>query len=271
MNSSSAETPGFVIVCVGRTNRSEFSDVLPSLAPWGTVLTAPTPRAARTQLTHESLTPDVIVVAQSYPGEFTDEQIDDLRRDAPLARVVAVLGTWCEGEMRSGTPWSGAVRVYWHQWKPHCHLEMQRLLAGRESLWNLPPTAGDEERCLTIAARTHQRGTGLVDIVTDQYDVFDLLAVACHDRGYEPRWQRTLDEPQADTPAIVLFDAAGDMAGELAKFRRLQVLRDASAIVLADFPRIADCNRFLQAGATAVLSRPFFWDDLFWYFPAGPA
>lgn len=276
MNSSSAETPGLVIVCVGRTNRSEFLDVLPSLNPWGTVLTAPTPQTARTQLTRESLTPDVIVLVQSYPGEFTDRQIDDLRRDSPLARLVAVLGTWCEGEMRSGTPWSGAVRVYWHQWKPHCQLEMQRLLAGRESQWSLPPTAGDEERCLTIAARTHQQGAspcfqqtghGLVNIVTDQYDVFDSLAAACHDRHHEPRWQRTLDEPPADTPAVVLFDAAGDAKVELIRFRRLHFQRDAVVIVLADFPRIADCNRFLQAGATAVLSRPFFWDDLFWYFP----
>lgn len=281
MNSSSAETSGLVIVCVGRTKRSEFLDVLPSLAPWGTVFTAPTPHAAHAQLTRESLAPDVIVLAQSYPGEFTDKQIDDLRRDSPLARLVAVLGTWCEGEMRSGTPWSGAVRVYWHQWKPHCHSEMQRLLAGRESVWSLPPTAGDEERCLTIAARTHERGTsprfqqaaghGLVDIVTDQYDVFDLLAAACRDRDYEPRWLQTLDEPQADAPAVVVFDAAGDANVELIRFRRLRLQKDAVVIVLADFPRIADCNRFLRAGATAVLSRPFFWDDLFWHFPTGPA
>ena len=268
MKPSNSETTGLVILCVGRTSRLEFRDVLPTLAPWGTVISAPDPRAARAKLAHGSLTPDVIIFAQSYPGEFTDEQIDTFRRDAPLARLVALLGTWCEGEMRSGTPWSGAVRVYWHQWKSHCHLEMEHLLAGHESLWSLPPTACDEERCLAIAARPHDQGAGLVDIVTEQYDVFGVLSAACLDRGYEPRWRRAHDEPQEGAP-VVLFDAADEMSVELAKFRRLQVRRDAITVVLADFPRIADCDRFIRAGAEAVLSRPFFWEDLFWYFPAG--
>ncbi len=168
--------------------------------------------------------------------------------------------------MRSGTPWSGAVRVYWHQWAPHCHRELKRLLAGRESLWSLPPTACEEERCQAIAARPEQGGVGLVEVVTEQFDVFDWLSVACLDRGYEPRWRRAYDEPQAHAPGAVLFDAAGEMGVELAKFRHLQFARGTPTIVLADFPRIADCDRFVNAGAWAVLSRPFFWDDLFWYF-----
>lgn len=266
-----AETTEFVVLCVGRMNRSEFHDVLPSFREWGTVLAAPDARAALAKLADASLTPDVIVFAQSYPGEFADEQVDEFRRIAPLARLVAVLGTWCEGEMRSGTPWSGAVRVYWHQWKPHCHLELEHLLAGPESLWSLPSTACEEERCLALSARRHDQGAGMVDIVTEQYDVFALLAAACRDRGYEPHWRRAHDEPQADAPAVVLFDSAGEMGDELTRFRQLRIERNVIVVVLADFPRIADCERFVRAGATAVLSRPFFWDDLFWYFrPSGP-
>ena len=256
----------FVILCVGRTDRSEFRHVLPSLYPWGTVIDAPDVPAALATLVDQSLTPDVFVIAQSYPGEFVDEQIDRLRRVAPLARLVAVLGTWCEGEMRSGTPWCGAVRVYWHQWNPHCHLELERLRSGRESLWSLPSTACEEERCLAVSTRKHDQNAGLVDIVAEQYDVFESLATACLDRGYIPRWRRVHDEVQAGVPAVLLFDAAGETVDELAKFRRLQVDKDTLVIVLTDFPRIADCDRFVRVGARAVLSRPFFWDDLFWYF-----
>lgn len=268
--SSRAEATALAILCVGLADRSEFREVLPSLKAWGTVIEAPNTREAVSQLGQESLTPDVIIIVQSYPGEFTDAQIDELRWVAPLARLVAVLGTWCEGEMRSGTPWSGAVRVYWHQWAPHCQQELKRLVEGRESLWSLPPTACEEERCLAIAARPKPKGGGLVEIVTEQYDIFDWLAAACRDRGYEPRWRRSGDEAQTDAPVVVLFDAAGEMAAELARFRRLQIARDATAIILADFPRIAACDRFVRAGARAVLSRPFFWNDLFWYFPANP-
>jgi hypothetical protein len=220
MTRSSDGSPELAILCVGRTDRSEFRDVLPVLTAWGSVSTAPTARAAQTQLAHESPTPDLIVFAQSYPGEFTDEQIDDLRRQAPLARLVALLGTWCEGEMRSGTPWSGAVRVYWHEWKPHCHLEMERLLTGRESLWSLPPTACEEERCLAIAVRKHGQGAGLVDILTEQYDLYDLLAAACFERGFTPRWRRNDDEPRDDVPDVVLFDASGEMVAEIVRLRR---------------------------------------------------
>ena len=274
------EVPGLVILCVGRVNRLEFREVLPTLEPWGLVIAAPDTRAALSQVSQESSTPDVIVVVQSYPGEFTDRQIDRLRRVAPLARFVAVLGTWCEGEMRSGTPWSGAVRVYWHQWAPQCHRELGRLLAGRESLWSLPPTACEEDRCLAVAARQDRGRTAssphgdprlparrLAEIVSQQHDVFNWLAAGCRDRGFDVRWRRAGDELPADVPAVVLFDAAGEMALELARFRQLQVGRDVPSVVLADFPRIADRDRFVRAGARAVLSRPFFWDDLFWYFP----
>jgi len=270
MTRASLGSPKLVILCVGRTERNEFQHVLPALQAWGNVLTAPTTHAGRDLLDHESLTPDLIVLVQSYPGEFAERQIDDIRRHAPLARLVAVLGTWCEGEMRSGTPWSGAVRIYWHQWTAHCHLEMERLRAGRESLWSLPPTACDEERCLANATRKHKQGNGLVEICTEQVDVFDMLAAACHDRGFQTHWHRSHYEPPQDEPDVLLFDAARSVGFELTRFRRLHVRQDTVAIVLADFPRIADSNRFLHAGATTILSRPFFWDELFWYFPGDP-
>lgn len=269
-----------VILCVGHIDRLEFREVRSTLEPWGTVIAAPDSASALLQLAQESSTPDVVVVAQSYPGELADSQIDTLRRVAPLARFVAVLGSWCEGEMRSGSPWSGAVRVYWHQWAPQCQRELQRLVSGRESLWSLPLTACEEERCLAMAARK-DRGKGvcppgggptapanrLVEIATRQYDLYGCLAAACVGRGWETRWRRDSDDPPNDPPAVVVFDAAGQTARELARFRQLQIGRGVPAVVLADFPRAADRDRFVQAGARAVLSRPFFWDDLFWYFP----
>ncbi|NLS98132.1 MAG: hypothetical protein GXX96_38875 [Planctomycetaceae bacterium] len=259
---------GVVLLCVGSIDRAEFREVLPTLEPQGTVLTAPTIRTAVRRLAQASLTPDVVVVVQSYPGEFADAQVDQLRRVAPLARFVTLLGTWCEGEMRSGAPLSGTIRVYWHQWVPQAYRELNRLIAGGESPWSLPPTACEEERCLAIAARPGHRGGGLVEIVTEQYDVFDWLATACLKREYTPRWRRAQDDSRSDSPVAVLFDAAGEIEKEASKLRRLSVDRRVPVIVLADFPRIADCDRLMSAGANAVLSRPFFWDDLFWYFPA---
>ena len=275
---SDASVP--VILCVGRVKRSEFHEVLPILEPWGRLVTSLDTSEALAVLAREASTPDVIVIVQSYPGEFTNSQIDALRRVAPLARLVAVLGTWCEGEMRTGSPWPGAVRVYWHQWPQQGRRELESLMAGRDSLWNLPPTTSEEERCLAVGIRRDccesarpspefSSVAPLVEIVTEQFDVFDCLAAACRDRGYRFHWRRSRSDPHRDPPAAILFDAAGEADLELARFRQFRAGRSVPAVVLMDFPRIADRNRFLRAGASGVVSRPYFWEDLFCYFPGG--
>lgn len=278
--SSKSDAPAPRILCVGRVNRSEFHEVLPILEPWGALVTSLDIAEAQAALAREASTPDLIVIVQSYPGEFTESQIDALRRVAPLARLVAVLGTWCEGEMRTGSPWPGAVRVYWHQWPQQGRRELEGLMTGRDSLWNLPPTTSEEERCLAVGIRKDRRepagsasdsssAAPLVEIVTEHFDVFDCLAAACHDRGYASHWRRLHSDPHRDPPVAILFDAAGEPDLELARFRRFRAGRSVPAVVLMDFPRVADRNRFLRAGASGVVSRPFFWEDLFCYFPSG--
>src|SRR3990172_3767230 len=59
--------------------------------------------------------PSVIVVAAARSGLFSQRDITALLRRAPLARIVGLMGGWCEGELRTGQPWRGVTRVYWHQ------------------------------------------------------------------------------------------------------------------------------------------------------------
>src|SRR5690606_35676725 len=49
-------------------------------------------------------TPAVILVLQERPGSVADRQIAMLRRKAPLARIGVLLGSWSEGETRTGQP-----------------------------------------------------------------------------------------------------------------------------------------------------------------------
>ena len=62
--------------------------------------------------------PQLILLVQSRRNEISQHQIEQLHRTAPLARLVGLLGSWCEGEVRSGEPWKGVQRIYWHQWTP---------------------------------------------------------------------------------------------------------------------------------------------------------
>src|SRR5690349_7541486 len=59
--------------------------------------------------------PELIVVAQSRPDSITSAQVEPFRRWAPLAGVVTLLGSWCEGETRTGRPLPGVERIYWYQ------------------------------------------------------------------------------------------------------------------------------------------------------------
>jgi hypothetical protein len=219
---------------------------------------------------------DAIVVAQAYPGEFSADALDRLTRLAPLARVVGLLGSWCEGEVRSGRPWPGAVRVYWHQWRPRCHQELGRIAQGLLSSWCLPPTATDEERLLASANRPLSRREGLIVIWSPSFDMADWLSQACRRAGYATVQMRnrvaggldrrgaTVNGPD-DGVCAALFDALDCRGEELDDLRQLAAaLRPAPVIVLMSFPRVDDRDRVLAAGAAAILSKPLTLEELDW-------
>lgn len=78
------------ILIVGDTGRAEFCEARRELARWGAVTAAGSIAEAAAALEDSSCAPAVIVIAQAYPGEFTAETVERLRRRAPLARFVAL-------------------------------------------------------------------------------------------------------------------------------------------------------------------------------------
>jgi CheY-like chemotaxis protein len=250
---------------VGSADRSEFRDAQAVLDEFGVLVPARDIDSAVAVLADGQLVPDVIVVAQAYPGQFSPEALDRLRRLVPFARVLALLGSWCEGEMRTGDPWPAAIRIYWHQWLPRAHQELARLREGACSTWALPITASEEERLLLLADEPFQPRDGLIAIFTPQFDMHDWLAAACARRGYDTAWMRPSRPRRVENVRAAIFD------GNDCRGKELQWLRDAAAmlspiptIALLDFPRVDDCRRALAAGARAVLSKPLLLEDLFW-------
>jgi len=256
--------PELTILIVGHTERAEFREALASLARLGRLMAATTIEEAVARLADGALAPDLIVVAQAFPGEFSAEALDRLRQLAPLARVLGLLGTWCEGETRTGKPWPGAIRVYWHEWQPRAEQELPQLSEGIGSSWSLPLTASEEERLLAQAEQPLEPRTGLIAIATRQFDMHDWLAAACRRRGSTTVWLRPpYVSPEGLTAAI--FDATDCQGEELQQLRQLTAtLSPAPVVVLMDFPRVEDRDRVLAAGAAAVVSKPLLIEDLFW-------
>lgn len=271
------------ILLVGNTDRPEFRRARAALAASGRVVSTPDAESAAAALTRRQAAVDVIVIAQSYPAEFSHRAIDRLRRLAPLARVLGLMGSWCEGEVRTGKPWPAVIRIYWHQWPPRCDLELLRMRQGQISAWGLPITATEEERLLLQAEQpvaAHSAGhldvapmggQGLVAIHTRLYEMEQWLSAALRCRGQSTVWLRPPRAARVEGATAAIFDGSDCRGEELRQLRRLAATlgrlphgAPVPIIALLDFPRIEDHDRALAAGAAAVLSKPLHLDDLFW-------
>ena len=255
------------VLLVGNTFRSEFREARAVLERFSRVVPAIDAATAAAVIETDEVAPDVIVVAQAYPGQFSAEAIDRLRRLAPLSPVIGLLGSWCEGEMRTGEPWPGTVRVYWHQWASPSERELGRLSRGECSSWGLPATATEEEHLLASVGQTlHEPSRqGRILVRSRQFDMQDWLAAACRMRGYQTEWLRAGRSVAAEDATAVIFDAADEVEAELEDLRQLaRAVPGVPVIAVLGFPRVEDRDRALSAGAATVLSKPLFLHDLFW-------
>jgi len=272
------------VLFVGNARRREFREARACLDATARVRQADDVAAALAVL-QAGFVPEAIVIAQAFPEEFSIEEVDRLRGAAPLARLLGLLGSWCEGEVRTGHPWPGVLRLYWHQFPAQCSREFARLRTGKCSTWGLPITAGDEERLLraheTIPpAKPAESGLtterGLIVVWSRRFEMQDWLSSACRLRGYSTVWLAPGRATKVSGAKGAIFDGCRCDEIETAELRELAGLlgpvsrvpgvsgKPVPIIGLLDFPRIEDHARAMSAGAAAVLSKPLAIDDLFW-------
>ncbi|MGA2621767.1 MAG: hypothetical protein ABSF26_29550 [Thermoguttaceae bacterium] len=251
------------VVLVGSTDRAEFRDARQTLDALGRVLAFPSVQSAAAAIEAGGAAPDVLVIAQAYPGQFPRSTIEQLRHLAPLARVIALLGTWCEGETRTGRPWPAVIRLYWHQGPARCRQELLRLVEGRGSSWGLPLTATDEERLLAAAERRPPPRRGLIAIFTPRADMEAFLAAACRSCGYATVWLPPGQSVGVRGATAAIYDGCELRAVELDDLRRLAAnLAPTPILAILHFPRPDDYRLALAAGAAALLAKPLHVDDL---------
>lgn len=258
------------ILLLGNTTRTEFRDARGCLDRWGAVTDFLDADSASKALAEARVSPDVIIVAQAFPGQFSHQAIDRLRRLAPLARVLGLMGSWCEGEMRSGSPWPATPRTYWHQWPARCRRQFLRLTMGHSCSWALPFTASEEERLLVDSEASpllSKEGTGqcrgLVAIHSQSRKAAEWLSATCRGRELATVWQGDSAFARVDGATAGIFDGTdlcGDECDDLKRF--VIALRPAPVVALLSFPRIEDHRLALSAGASVVLSKPLLVEDL---------
>lgn len=196
---------------------------------------------------------DLIFFVVARTGRFSEAEVEALHRRAPLARLVALLGSWCEGEVRSGHPWPGVTRIYAHQWQARLTHELKS--------WQ-PRTANEIDRLMNTSLPSKPIRK-LIGIAAAQSTMFDALAAACRSLGIDAVWLLpNLPSPVQRVDAII-YDSTLDLSAELARLKELrQQLHSPPAIMLLDFPRQVDMQQATEAGATSLLAKPFLLTDL---------
>jgi hypothetical protein len=279
-SASARQNAPAVVLLVGSMAQRALQDVGPqSLGEALRIVALADAARAIGWMEQEQAEPALLILCPSRPGEIDEREVFSLRRAAPLARVCAVLPSWCEGETRSGRPWPGVWRIYQQDWPQRGARELAALAAGRPTVWNLPATATAEEQLLAemelVAHRSRASKPsgaaklGTVAVLAATVEAGQALADACRSLGYEPIvWRRLPAEGELAVRAL-LWDTTAEMAARGDLVQRLSAAGQGAPIVaLLGFPRPEQAERARQAGVAAVLSKPLLLADLEWQLAA---
>lgn len=245
------------ILAIGPWDRGEFAVARAQITDarsWNTVADCET---ASEMLDSDEVWPDVLLLAQPLPGTYQQDEVEQLRCAAPLAQIVAVAGTWCEGELRTGKPLVGVMRLYWYQLSPWWYATLEN-----HTSWS-PLLDGSFAGRIAESSFSHELG-GIAVIHTPMCASYETLAEILKPQGMECVWARHESElpPQL---AVGLWDGAQLDPPE---FMRLQAFADTirerqgAITVLLDFPRKEHFPLLQKIGCTAILGKPYVLNEL---------
>jgi CheY-like chemotaxis protein len=210
---------------------------------------------------------ELVVLADARGGQFGDAALAALRKLAPLARVWRVMGSWCEGEARSGRPPAGCLTTYWHQWPARFGRELETLARGSRPGWALPMTATADERILADAeAQTSGRRAGTIVVIASRAQTAAALADVCRPAGYDTLLGAEDGRFRVVGAKAVLWDTTVERIVDPASVAELRRRApDAPVLAIVGFPRADDVEQARRAGIEAVISKPYLAGDLLWH------
>lgn len=239
------QVPGPLVWLTGDLDHADFAPAVTWLKARTDVQEVPS--SAAPPCSAERQFPAAIVFCQSRPGFISQNVVEIFHARAPLARLVALAGCWCEGETRSGRPWHGVSRIYWHQ--AVARLPEALGLGGPTFHTPYRPRTETSTDTMLRALPAGSRRTpqaGLVAITTPSRETYAELADICWARGLRSVWQMPGWPSQAQGADAILIDG----------WPQAPLEHPERTILLASFLRPADRRQAAELAVSAVLARP---------------
>ncbi|MCA9216099.1 MAG: response regulator transcription factor [Planctomycetales bacterium] len=185
--------------------------------------------------------PLAVVVAQTTRGQFSASIGRVLQERYPKAHIFSLVGSWCEGETRSGLPIADAERIY-----------AAEFVSRIKRFCTRPKHAAN--RLLVNRAKA----------VVVSHDVWfaESIADAIHVAGGTAVSALTRTRVRLPRANIIVYDVHPSPTQRFDELALIQSQWHLPIICVADFPRGFEVNELLSLGAHSVLPKPFAMDDL---------
>ena len=252
------------VLITGDYWHSDFRSLLPSMDCVTTLV--PTEKLTDVHLTDASF--DLIVLAASRRDQFTHEWVESIRGKALPTPLVALMGTWCEGEHRSGEPWPGVQRIYWHQWQGRFARFVEQLASNQVCDWQLPATANNADIATNFDLKniTEAYNSDLnvgVSAMSDTH--YQMIVDASKKISTNIQWlereQWAASTPQEISLLVVDADSWNQHVQARIQWLRQDLAIDAPIVLLLNFPRQSDSAAVKASGISEVVSKPFQLSD----------
>jgi len=221
------------------------------------------PSSVERHVTQEGWFPDLAVIFQHWPGEYTATDADRLLTLLPLARWICIRGAWCESDGRNGTAWPDAICVPARSAAPRIRLE-RSVLDGTANA--LPLTASRDENFTfehmsphndtpQVAVGKSRKVTTLTNDAELRSVLHDLLAAS----GFNS--ERSLEDDSASDAFV--WDADPISADRCDELRRIHAAHPHAVIVaISTMAHPEDIEVLSACGAADVVPKLHFAEML---------
>lgn len=250
---------------LGRVDRAEFKETVQLLRDSARVLSWESWTKLPQQTTLQQ-TPDLIVLLQSFAGEFASTRLAAVQRAFPLAQVICVLGSYSEGETRSGHPLPRAHRVFWYNAAARLQSGFAACYAGRRPWWSLPDTMNDEERWLARLAEPPIQLSGPIAVFAAVPSLAEPTMDLLRQAGGEPQFVGPHEQLPSGPFSCAVWDASpASRFSPLPLEAAVQSVAPAPLLAMFTFPRTQDVAFAQTAGAVRTLPKLLGADILCWH------